>query len=142
MQVFYFGCVGEPGHHLRAPDDISMRGHRTALREFERDNPWGIRKIDTGLCPVEEGQPQGRALLHYKAGWTAIAFWDRSVDFRKGSNSVFFAEGEHGFDEMLAIARQYFPQVMARFSYPITEVPSHQGGNHYHRRQQAQGSAA
>jgi len=72
-------------------------------------------------------QIEGAALLHYKDGWTALSFWDRSIDKRSGCNSNFFAQGTHTFEEMLEIARAHFPAVMARFTFkivPAEEVKS------------------
>ena len=64
-------------------------------------------------------QAEGKAALHYKGGWTALAFWDRSVDSRPGSNSVFLAEGTHQFEDMVVLAQQSFPSIMQRFKFKI-----------------------
>jgi hypothetical protein len=67
----------------------------------------------------------GEALLHHRerAGvtWTALAFWDRSVDDRYGSNSVFILRGALSFEEAVTLAREQFPEVWARFSFTVRE---------------------
>ncbi len=116
MKIFYFGCNTEPGHYMWAPG----LGYNREARDFTYGSPWG-HKIDDGLCP-KGPEIEGHALIHNKNGWTAISFWDRSVDKRGKCNSNFLAEGAFTFDEMITHAKKYFPEIMARFSYPIIEV--------------------
>lgn len=87
---------------------------------------------DAALCPGPrerwtntvwcEDQHEGLAALHHKDGWTALAWWDRSVDKRHNSNSVLIAEGTFTADEMLDMGRRHFPTVMGRFTYDIRVV--------------------
>lgn len=78
--------------------------------------------IDGKLQPRIEGKeaPQGVAALHKRlsrfdgATWTALSFWDRTGDKRPSSNSNFVARGDFTADEMIALAREHFPEVMAR----------------------------
>lgn len=109
--IYYFGCIGDAGHYMHGP-----RGERRERQIFDR-NPWG-HGVDGGLC-APGPQVQGRALLHHKDHWTALAFWDRSVDDRSGSNSVFLAEGDFDFGHMLQLAHEHFPQVFARFTFEV-----------------------
>ena len=120
MRVFYFGAWTVAGHYVFTPSGSStwMAG------------PWSPRDLDTsgytsgydsrgrvtsgGFCPPDPDQPQGVWRLTSAPGWTAIGCWDRTCDRRKGSRSVFVAEGEHSEAEMLAIAAQHFPAVWAR----------------------------
>ena len=105
MKVYYFGCFDEVGHYLYYPDGRSV---------YERDaTPWSWPAIDGSLAP-EGQQVQGLALLHKKDGWTAIAFWDRTFDSRGNSNSAFLAEGDFTFEEMLELAKKYFPAQVKR----------------------------
>lgn len=117
MKAYYFGCVGQPGHFMHAPDG---KWGRETFR-FTQHNPWGT-KVDGDLCPDGE-EVEGHAALHHRDGWTALAFWDRSVDHRNGSCSTFLAEGEHTVEVMLALARERFPKVMARFNFEIVPWP-------------------
>lgn len=113
MKAYYFGCIRKSGHYMFKP-----RENYNAIDEkFLDSNPWGY-SVDEKLCP-EGPQTEGIALVHYKDGWTALSFWDRSVDKRGGCNSNFLAEGTFSFEEMLAIAREKFPNVMKRFSFKI-----------------------
>src|ERR1700693_4562864 len=78
MKVYFFGCMRGPGHYLHSNPSPRGLTERRALCAIERSNPWGY-KIDGKLCPAG-AQVQGRALVHHKDGWTALSFWDRSVD--------------------------------------------------------------
>lgn len=120
MKIFYFGCNRLFGHHMHAPDKSGVSDQETYA--FIQGNPWGYA-VDGGLCPDAFGaQIEGQAVLHSKDGWTAIAFWDRSIDHRHDSNSVFLAEGEHTFAEMVALATEHFPTVMGRFKFQIVDA--------------------
>lgn len=114
MKIYYFGCIDRPGHYMHGP-----RGYDREADRFTEGNPWGY-KIDGRLCPSGP-EVEGRALVHHKDGWTALSFWDRSVDRRGKCNSNFLAEGTFTFAEMIELARQHFPKVVARFSFPIVE---------------------
>ena len=118
-KVFYFGYY-DGGHRM-----IDMNGERLYGSDIEVVTPWGSHPDGT-LCPdgFKEGekmQPEGKALLHHKEGWTALSFWDRSGDSRYNSNSNFFVRGEYGFDEMLALAKAQFHGIFARMRFPVVE---------------------
>lgn len=120
---YYFGCWRDSGHYLWAPGRCSVWGNH--------DCPWQDYELDAKLAPgttlvrgrhrTPHEQPEGIAALHHKDGWTAIAFWDRSVDRRSGSNSAFILRGTHSFDETLRLARDAFPEIFARFAFEIRE---------------------
>lgn len=112
-QVLYFGCIGEAGHYL-----WNHRGRQTT--DWASIQPWG-EEVDGGLAPQDNGERQGEALLHHKGGWTAIAFWDRSVDSRPGSNSAFLVDREVGFDVAVTLAKTNFPAVWARFGFEVRQ---------------------
>ena|ERR1019366_3343006 len=120
MRVYYFGCNEQAGHYMHEPNMVH-RSVDTERGRFLYDNPWGLY-IDGDLCMEGKRQIEGEALIHHKDDWTAMAFWDRSVDTRPGSNSVFLAEGTFNFDEMMALAKEYFPQVLNRISFTIREA--------------------
>lgn len=111
-RAFYFGCVDRRGHFLFEAGG----GSRNEAVRYSGNNPWGD-KIDGGLCP--DVLTQGHAALHHRDGYTALAFWDYSLDDRTGSNSVFIAEGTHDFVAMKRIASQRFPKIWARFTFPV-----------------------
>lgn len=131
---YYFGCYGrQMGHMTWLP---RMRG--VGYNATEDVIPWKVGELDGKLCPptdehagkragygraekyLEARQPQGRALLHHRDGWTALAFWDRSCDSRGNSNSAFILEGEHDFDAALARARTLFPEIFERITFDVT----------------------
>lgn len=82
------------------------------------ETPWG-NQIDTGLLDKKAAQVQGHGVLAKKDGWTALSFWDRSGDGRSGSNAAFIVDGDKSFAEMLAIASEKFPRVLARHKFTI-----------------------
>lgn len=116
-KAYYWGCISgiEKGHYLWRP------GMRYASREIgELPEGWqGF--LDGGLCPKEQ-QIEGQALLHHLDGWTALAFWDRSMDTRPGSNSLFLAQGTFEFEQMLMIAEIHFPVIKSRFKFSIFDA--------------------
>lgn len=112
MKFFYFGCLDQAGHYMHASPKVYELEERRAVSAFVYTNPWGTN-IDGGLCTKDIGC----AALHQKDGWTALAFWDSTIDSRPGSNSVFLAEGTFGFAEMCELAYKYFPEVASRIPY-------------------------
>lgn len=132
-RAYYFGCYGRQlGHMTWLP---RMRG--IGFHATEDVIPWKVRELDGGLCipsnkhaearagwkdilrRQDAKQPQGKALVHHRDGWTALAFWDRTCDSRGNSNSVFILEGTHDFDAALARARSIFPEIFARITFEI-----------------------
>lgn len=123
--VLYFGCWNGPGHFLWLPRGIH------ASREVQDRLPWdnidgalqpAIRGGPRGAYNIMQPEPQGKAALHRKKGWTCIAFWDRSADKRDGSNSNFFVRGTFAFEEMVRITKAHFPPIWDRFTFEVTCV--------------------
>lgn len=111
METYYLGCWDErKGHYLKDKNGFSPNPNNL---------PW--KQIDGTLAP-DTTIKAGIAKLHHKDNWTALAFWDYSIDHRPNSNSVFLAKGEFTFDEMMQIAKDDFPQIMERFDFPIIEI--------------------
>lgn len=94
----YYGCYREPGHHLWGPGM-----ERVDVPEL----PWP--ELDRELAPPR-ARP-GEVALHHKDGWTALAFWDRSIDQQPGANSVFLIPEELDFDAAKALVSEAFPAV-------------------------------
>jgi hypothetical protein len=113
-KMFYFGPWDEPGHYLFHEGGLSV-----FRREGLGDFPWHEhgRDIDGELQPKERAQ--GVALLHHKDGWTALSFWDQSVDTRPGSNSNYFAEGTFTFEEMVEMARTRFAERWNKMNFTV-----------------------
>lgn len=110
MKVFYFGCLGRKGHFFYRP------GSHMQYWDAEKEQPFG-GYVNTWLCPRPERL--GSAQLHHHEGWTALSFWDRSVDPRPGSNSTFIVEGIHDFVAMERITRELFPEVWNRLTFRV-----------------------
>jgi hypothetical protein len=68
------------------------------------------------LAPKDAQQRERRARLHHIDGWTVVAWWDRSVDQRRGSNSALLMRGTHDFHAVLLAAGESFPELLPRFS--------------------------
>lgn len=112
--VYFFGCWREKGHYLYRPDGTAM----------QRDFPVaGVRSLDTVFCPgrregyygtPEGAQEQSLSRVVHVDGWTVLAFWDRSLDRRYGSNGAFLARGTFDFQQMRLIAKRFFPTVLER----------------------------
>lgn len=119
-KLFFFGCWTNLGHHLFNTRAISVSADRAGLpwAEPDMDQCPGWRKSKDVNFP-EDQQIEGRAKLHHKDGWTALAWWDRSVDHRYGSNAGLYAQGTFTADEMIQLGQTYFPHVFVRFTYEI-----------------------
>jgi hypothetical protein len=106
-EAFYFGCWRQAGHYFWSPgmvDRHCIPGPPT---------PWGYGV--ESLTPTTTNQ-QGAAALHHRAGWTALAVHDYTVDRRGNSKSVFCFKGELTFEQAVGKAHQLFPGVMARLA--------------------------
>ena len=118
-QPWFFGCWGRIGHYLWAPDG-SLHRHQSARL------PWP--NIDAVLCPGNRNrhgdfepkdQTEGLARLHHLDDWTCVAWWDRSVDKRHGSNAALFVPGTLDMAQALAIGAEKFPSMFAQYTYTI-----------------------
>lgn len=129
IEVFYFGCIGGPGHFFNAP-----KRRRADAYELEREVSAALGRggLDGQLCwnsPRSDrdrynrrDETEGRAFRTCHGGYTAVAFWDRSVDRRGACNSAFIVRGELTFEQVIRAARQAWPKIWARFTFPIVEV--------------------
>ncbi len=132
--MFYFGPWDSAGHYV-----CDESGH-SVDRETERSLPWGCygdvqHPIDCCLQPgcykdrdgriEHRGQQiEGPAILHHRGGWTALGFWDRTIDTRSNSNSVYIAEGTFTFDEMVFMARTRFAHRWNKMRFEVFQVDS------------------
>ncbi len=123
-EVYHYGCVERVGHFLRGPGP-SLRDAYDMERELDRafdtyDLAPGRREY--GNHVRSEDQVEGHATIKHAGGWTAMSFWDRSVDVRHGSVSTFFARGTYGPAAMLDVCRRAFPMVWERFKFEVRVV--------------------
>ena len=113
-KMIYFGPWDRPGHYFRSEDGRSSLDRHS--------NPWGYN-LDGRLQPQGEYQHKdGAAYLHHKDGWTALAFWDTSVDERTASVSVYLLPGTHTFDEMVEQAKARFRSRWNKMKFQVFEV--------------------
>lgn len=104
----YFGCGRGSGHYT--------------FSETGRSVPWELDRLlcrfDGKLPPQPELEKDLYRPVFSRLGGlrrSSIAWWDRSVDKRPGSNSVVFAPGlTIEAADMLAEAKRRFPWVFAR----------------------------
>lgn len=128
--AIYFGCWQRAGHYFFGPGMRSLR--HADVPEALRDDidgryPPGGRKAGEMYPRDDTPQVEGLATVTQRGAWTVLAFWDRSVDTRRGSNSAFLLHGQHDFTAALALARAAFPEVFARFTFevwPAAPVPA------------------
>lgn len=119
VSIYFFGCIREAGHYLWS------KGCSRSIWDPPPDWPWNSTGVLDGKYPPQDKkQPLGAATLTHHNGWTVLAMWDRSVDPRFNSNAAFIARGAHDFAEMLELAREHFPSVLARIEAqaPLVEV--------------------
>ncbi|WP_445222224.1 hypothetical protein ACKWRH_21450 [Bradyrhizobium sp. Pa8] len=104
-KFLYFGCYQEAGHYLFE----SIEGHLRKVHNRPEFNFDGL------LCP-RDPKPYVAALTRLGGlGYSALAFWDYSVDSRGGSNSIFFAPSLVCSGETIAKgAERFFPEVWRR----------------------------
>lgn len=115
MRCFYFGVwdKGGAGHYLHVPGGTASR------REAERVLPFAMHILDSHLLPQEGPQTEGIVYRSLINGWTVLSFWDRSGDSRGRSNSAFIMDGDYATLAGLAIARERFPAIFARFGFAL-----------------------
>ena len=115
MKVYYFGVWDREhlGHFLYTPGGWMSR------HAAQQTLPFGPHILDAGLLPPIGPETEGLVYRSVINGFTVLAFWDRSGDSRFKSNSAFVLEGEHTIREGLALAKEYFPSVFARFGFDL-----------------------
>ena len=126
-EMYYFGPLEDVGHFLFA------EGGRHASREEYDWHPWGD-DIDGAIQPgvvFERGSWRskgalidGEAVLHHKDGWTALSFWDRTIDSRPGSHSTYIARGIFTFEQMVEMAKSRFAGRWGEMKFEVRLSPN------------------
>ena len=111
-EILYFGCLDEPGHYLHSKRQSRMHCDAT---------PWGY-DIDGKILEGSKSYREGIPVRAERDGWTAVDFWDNSVDSRPGSHSCFLCAATLTTDELLVLARAQWPEVFARRRFPVLTV--------------------
>ena len=107
--TYFFGCTRAMGHYLVGPglrylDDREQRGW------YDR-----MECLDGSLAPKPGPQIECQAWAWRLTGFTpqpysALSWWDRTVDRRDGSNIIIFAPGHTvTAEDILVLARRHFP---------------------------------
>jgi hypothetical protein len=92
--------------------------HEDALVDFALDgvyaplHPQTRKELDEGVCRTVVVGAGVRAL-------TIVAWWDRSVDTRPGSNSAVIISGKHDGPTALAAGKAMFPWAFDRMAFPL-----------------------
>jgi hypothetical protein len=135
--ILFYGCwtnaagYSDSGHFFFSPagdERYSMRRHVHGRIEDDPKNyvPWGY-KVDGGLAPLG---PQTEGIVAFsqcgnrigrpeEEWWSAVSWWDRSVDSRPGSSCTFMVDRRAKPAEILVEAKAAFPQIFARFKYQL-----------------------
>ncbi len=118
--LLYFGCIGDAGHHLWVSESRQV-ANITALRRYHPlpgVSEDFLRHIDQTFCP-SVSVPDGVYRVSYVPPFRIIAWRDRSVDSRSGSNSALLGVGYETAEELIGEARQQFPSVISRQRQPL-----------------------
>jgi len=136
--MLYFGPWEHPGHYFYEENGYTAREDR--IPEFPFGHYGEKVPVDGCLQPgcrkdrdghwTHSGTPEveGEALIHHIAGWTALSFWDRSVDTRFACNSTYFAEGDFTFAEMVAMAKARFAKRWNRMKFEVRDASARPQG--------------
>lgn len=127
VDCYYFGYTPHAGHGL------SVRNKSSSARyEIEKRLEVQLGCLDRPFCwngpktPRDQydrrDEAEGRAFLTHRAGLTVLAFWDRSGDKRGASNTAFICPGTLTFAQIVRQARHTWPQIWARFTFPVVQV--------------------
>lgn len=113
-KLFYFGCGSGPGHYFFGTQGSYSH---SAAKELPGCNPKVMELIDGTFCP---GGPQIDGLYQESIvpPVRIVAWWDRSVDKRPGSNSNLIGYGYASAEEMLDDAVKKYPWLMSRQPRP------------------------
>lgn len=69
---------------------------------------------DRGIWRPGFQQPEGRARVVRRDGWTLVCLWDRSADGRHGSHASFALQADLEPAAAMEKARELFPAVFER----------------------------
>jgi len=140
VKMFYFGPWDGAGHFLHDECGLTVYGENRGTLPWGDEADGGLqphfencrrrRSQYTQYCDCGNG-PEGVANLHHKNGWTALSFWDRSVDTRGACNSTYFAEGTFTFDEMVAMASERFAHRWNKMKFEVKRDRLNAGNPNY-----------
>jgi hypothetical protein len=130
-RMFYFGPWDHAGHYFFDERGSSVRedlvpgfpfGYYAGKISVDGCLQPGCPKPNDRLRRRTRAEVEGEALLHHIDGWTALCFWDRSVDRRGACNSNYFAEGEFTFEQMVEMAKTRFAYRWNKMKFEVRLV--------------------
>lgn len=126
-RVLYFGPLKESGHFFfndqgQSEMTIDLKGVPWRTQEDHVDGTLQPGVIcERGYWHGTTPQVEGPAVVHHKNGWTALSFWDRTIDTRPGCSSTYLAEGTFTFEEMVEFAKTRFPERWGKMKFEVTK---------------------
>ncbi len=110
----YFGCDDTPLHGMGHMAFVTGPGF-TMMSLIQNPGTWAKWLAHRDGTLVPEPDVEGSATIHHIAGRvTIIAWWDRSVDKRSGSNSMLMCDGIHNEKRMIEILHRLFVNIVDR----------------------------
>lgn len=104
---YYLGCINGPGHYL-----TDKNGRSAYINELSR--------LDGQLCLPDNTLYQAVLNRIPHLNYSALAWWDKTVDKRPGSNSIIFAPSSTcTLDGIRSGMTRWFPWVEARLPQPL-----------------------
>lgn len=116
-RMYYFGPWREPGHYVFEEGGYQLPWQQVSKLPWMEKDHW---TADGGIEPQDKYKHvDGAASLVKKEGWTALAMWDASVDKRLACVSVYIAEGDFTFEQMVDMACRRFATRWSRMKFPV-----------------------
>lgn len=109
--AIYFGTWSQAGHYYWTPNGGHPKGEDGRSDSLRYKTPFS--PVDGNYTPKCHTK-QSTAAIHYRDGWTILAFHDYTVDQRPGSNGAFIFDTELSFERAVAEASERFPTIMRR----------------------------
>ena len=125
-RMFYFGPYARSGHFFFYEDGQEvMRVEREKIewKDYEVDGTMQPGRVQWRKHWIQKGpMVQGQALLHHRNGWTALSFWDCTIDTRPNCTSTYIAEGMFTFEQMVAMASARFAERWNKMKFKVVLV--------------------
>lgn len=134
-RMYYFGPWDRSGHYFF--NEFGHYENEYKIKDFPFGHDGERISVDGKLQPgcisgqnqFKRSRPEvvGEASLHHINGWTALCFWDRSVDKRLACNSNYFAEGCFTFEEMVEMSKTRFAERWNKMQFEVKLVSDDKG---------------
>jgi hypothetical protein len=113
----YFGCGDQAGHYIFPEGRSGTHGYGRPILER-------LSLFDGKLAPFNDRTPYRAVFSRIGSlGYTALSWWDNTVDKRPGSNSTIFCPTIVMTPvHLLAEGQRRFPWVFARLPEPLKIV--------------------